>query len=74
MDEKRLIIDRIENDIAVCETSGEISEIPVSQLPIGVREGSVLNFQNGIYYIDSEETLSRKLTITELQKKAFNKK
>ena len=74
MDGKRLIIDRIENGIAVCETSDGMSEIPVSQLPLGVREGSVLYFHNGVYSVDFGKTQSRKLTIAELQKKAFGKK
>ena len=37
-----IVIDRIEEGTAVLEEDGRISRIPVSQLPKGAKEGSVL--------------------------------
>lgn len=74
MNDKKLIIDRIEGDIAVCETGGEMTEIPVSRLPRGVKEGSVLSVCGKDYRLEQEETAQRRVDIAELQRRAFGKK
>jgi len=68
-----LSVDRIENSIAVCEKEDMTTvELPLSLLPNGVREGSVLAFENGIYTIDEFEEKKRKERISKLQNSIFD--
>jgi hypothetical protein len=64
-----IIVDRIENGIAVCEINGKLTEdIPLSKISTGVREGDVLiddNNNGSFYTIDVETTKQRKANITE---------
>ena len=64
-----IIVDRIENGIAVCEINGKITEdIPLSKISNDVHEGDVLidNSGDGSFYIvDVETTKQRKVGITE---------
>lgn len=55
--EETLVVDRIEDEIAVCENraNGVMINIQLSRLPEGVREGSVIKYFDGKYRIDSEE-------------------
>jgi hypothetical protein len=52
-----LIIDRFENGFAVVEDgeSGEIFDIPVSNLPAGAREGSVLKRTESGYILGEKD-------------------
>ena len=53
-----IIVDRIEDKQAVCEFSrGEFRSIPLSELPYGVKEGSVLTRGNvcGKWALDTEK-------------------
>ena len=53
-----IIVDRIEDKQAVCEFSrGEFRNIPLSELPYGVKEGSVLTRGNvcGKWALDAEK-------------------
>ncbi len=56
MDET-LVVDRIEDEIAVCEnrSNGVMINIQLSKLPDGVKEGSVIKYFDGKYRIDSDE-------------------
>ena len=56
------IIDRIEDGIAVleCQTTGDIIEIPKSDLPKTAREGHVLMKDGDGYAIDREATQRRR--------------
>ena len=49
--EEIFVIDRIENNIAVCEnrSTGKMTEIEISKLPKDIKEGSVLKYENGEY-------------------------
>jgi hypothetical protein len=38
----KVVIDRIEGDLAVVEVAGKFVEWPVAALPAGAREGSIL--------------------------------
>ncbi len=68
-----LSVDRIENGIAVCEKSDMTTvELPLSQLPEKVREGSVLKHENGVYSLDEDEEINRKNRIIELQNMLFS--
>ncbi len=37
-----MVIDRIEGDFAIVEVNGKTMDVPLSELPQGVREGQVL--------------------------------
>ena len=54
---KILVVDRIENNIAVCENrkSKKMIEIELSKLPQNVKEGTVLKYKRGKFSIDSEK-------------------
>jgi len=61
------IIDRIENNIAVCEIDmGETIDIPLSALPQGIKEGDVLSLS-----LNKEETNNRKEKINNLMNNLF---
>jgi len=73
-----IIVDRIENEIAVCEIDGVISNIALSKISNGVCEGDVLvdNKERTFYTIDRAKTEQRKAKITKQfeRLKAKNKK
>ena len=64
-----IIVDRIENGIAVCEINGKtIKDIPLSKISNNVHEGDVLIDNSGdgsFYVVDVETTKQRKTNITE---------
>lgn len=57
--EETLVIDRIEGNIAICENrySKVITEIDLSKLPEGSKEGTIIKYLDGEYVIDEEEQL-----------------
>lgn len=61
------IVDRIENDIAVCELeNGEIIDINIKALPKNIHEGNVITLR-----LDKTETDSRKEKIDNLMNNLF---
>lgn len=63
----KVIIDRIEGKIAVCEKADKrMIDIEVDQLPKDIKEGDVVIFEEGRCYIDLEETKKRKKYIQDL--------
>lgn len=73
---KSLIIDRIENDFAICEEKKEkkFYAIPLSEVPKGAKSGDVLNIlDNGSLVINKEETAKRKAIIEGKMKKLKTK-
>lgn len=50
----RLVVDRIEEQIAVCEDleTKEIREIPLKDLPFSVNDGSIITYQDNKYQKD----------------------
>lgn len=67
-------IDRIEGKFAVIEADDKsVKNITLSELPVGIKEGDVLAFENGEYYVDIQETQRRKDLAIKLQKKLFKK-
>lgn len=61
------IIDRIENNIAVCELeNGEMLDVKISALPKGIQEGDVINLS-----VDETETNERKERIDKLMNSLF---
>lgn len=58
---KHLCVDRIINEIAVCECDDKsMIEIKLSLLPANVKEGDFIVCVNGKYIIDAEETRKRR--------------
>ena len=47
----RLVVDRIEDQIVVCEDleTKEIKEIPLKDLPFSVNDGSIISYQDNKY-------------------------
>ncbi len=63
----KLIIDRFEGDIAVCETDDlKHTEIQRNLLPEGVREGDAVEERNGEYIFLRDETESRRKRLKNL--------
>ena len=62
-----LIIERLEENIAVIENDGKRFEVSRENLPKNVREGDVLKESDGSYEIDREKTESRRKEILKLQ-------
>lgn len=61
-----IVVDRIENGYAVVLDGGTVKVVPLSKLPEGVHEGSVLWLNNGHYSLDIAEE-------KRLKKAAFDK-
>lgn len=68
--EEILVIDRIEDNIAICENreNGIIIEIEVSKLPKEIKEGSVIKYADGNYRLDLEEQKNIEERIAEKMK------
>lgn len=70
-----MTIDRIENGIAVIENEdGGMSEIPLSELPDTVREGSVIVKTAGGYIHDRETEGLRRKRLSERTRRIFKRK
>jgi len=56
-----IVVDRIEGEYAVCEIDGAFSDVHLSQIENGVREGDLLIFNgdNNTYSIDKKATEQR---------------
>lgn len=65
------VIDRFEDDLAVCEHDGGMVNIPRAALPKGAAEGDALILENGVYLPDRDETERRREEIRRLQSKLF---
>ena len=72
---KTLTVDRFEGDIAVCEREDMTTiDIPISNLPRGIKVGNVLNLaDDGTISIDEEEEKKRRERIYNLYQDIFNK-
>ncbi len=62
-----LIVDRIEDGIAVIEQDSGRVEVPVEMLAEDVREGDIVTLRDGLYTADKAATKKRRREITELQ-------
>ena len=68
----RYIIDRIESGIVVWEDDNRnMSEIPLVKLPKGVKEGSVINYENGEYTVDKDTEAERRKKVQSLENELF---
>lgn len=62
-----LLVDRIEDGIAVIETEDGRIEVSRSELAPDVKEGDAVLFENGLYRKDTFATEQRRQEIIELQ-------
>ncbi len=70
----QLIVDRIEGDIAVCENEDmTFTQIKISELPSGTKQGSFLVYQNGVYVLDEKAEQAARERILAKQAKLFKK-
>lgn len=69
-------IDRFEENFAVCENkqTGEMINIPKSDLPSNISEGDIIKFENGKYILDIEATNKEKQEIKNLVDNLFKRK
>ena len=58
-------IDKIENNIAVCENrrTKEFINIHISKLPNNIKENDIIKYSNGNYILEENETISAKENI-----------
>lgn len=69
----KVVIDRFEGEYAVCENNDRtMMDIERSRLPIGAKEGDVLDLQEGKITIDREATDKRKKEIEQLTEDLWN--
>ncbi len=75
MENKELVVDRIEGNFAVCQMPDESEKvIPLSELPNGVKEGTVLDLCDGAYVINEAKEKDRRKSNFDLQSQLFNRK
>ena len=67
------IVDRIEEGFAVCENSETFNmiNIPLSELPEDIQEGSCIKLVNDIYIRDLEQEEKRRIDLKDKIKKAW---
>lgn len=69
----KLSIDRFEGNYAVCEDNdGKMHDIPRELVQESAKEGDVLIFRDGSYWVDTEETQKRRNAAAQLQKKLMD--
>lgn len=63
----KYIIDRIEDNIAILENqeTKEMIDIDINELPVNIKEGNVLIYENKKYYINANIEEERKKNILE---------
>ena len=70
----RFTVDRIEGAFAVCEDSdGIMKNIDLTKLPINVKSGDILFFNDGRFSIDRTAASERRAEIAALQKRLLEK-
>lgn len=69
-----MIVERIEEGIAVVFSNGEKLELPLSELPEGVHEGSVLVPSGSGYAIDTDTEQRRRIALYEKTRRLFGGK
>ena len=52
MDSKKLVVDQIIDDIAVLEDQGAMINVPISELPNDIHDGSILILDSNGYHVD----------------------
>ena len=71
---EKLIVDRIVGDIAVLEKNDRSHiEVPLSDIGVDIKEGSVLLFDGSVYTADDDSEAARRKRIFEMQQKLRNR-
>lgn len=71
---EKLIVDRIAGDIAVLENEDRSHvEVPLAEIGIDIKEGSILLFDGVVYTADEESEALRRKKIFEMQQKLRNR-
>lgn len=67
----KYIIDRIENDVVICENQDtkKMEEFPRNMFQNNIKDGDVVIKEKDLFKIDEAETTNRKKKIEELMKK-----
>lgn len=67
----KYIIDRIENNIVICENqeNKKMENFKIEQFPKEIKDGDIVILENGEFRIDKQETKTKKQEIEELMKK-----
>lgn len=69
---KRFTIDRLEDNKAVLECeNGDCVTLDITSLPKNVKEGDVLFFEEGSYFLNADETEQRRQKIQNLMNSLF---
>ena len=69
---KLFTVDRIEGDIAVLECeNGDCVNMELKNLHKNIKEGDVLNFENGSCFLDESETKARSEKIKKMMESLF---
>lgn len=66
-----IVLDRFEGNIAVIDDNGVMKNIPCEMVDETVKEGSVLYFKNGKYFLDEDKTKARREKLIGLQDSLF---
>ena len=69
-------IDKFEENFAVCENleTGVFFNIPISDLPKDIKEGSIIKYKNGKYILDKKLENIKKQEVKSLVDNLFKKK
>lgn len=69
---KRFTVDRIEGDKAILECeNGETAVFELRSLPKNLKEGDILNFEQGSCYLNEKETEQRRQKMRDMMSKLF---
>lgn len=69
---KKFTIDRLEDNKAVLECeNGDCVTLDITSLPKNVKEGDVLFFEEGSYFLNADETEQRRQKIQNLMNSLF---
>lgn len=66
-----IVVDRIEDGFAVVYSGNARKDIPLSELPQGVHEGSILREVSGRYELDEAAEQERRRAISEKMRRLF---
>lgn len=69
---KKIIVDRIEENIAVCEDNGNTVSLPLSSLPENTKEGHILVLTENGWQLCKEDTDERRKKLFDLQNSLFD--
>ena len=72
----KFVVDRIENEIVILENmkTKEIIEIESSIIPFKVKDGNILNYQDGTYSMGSDYEKKRRDNLRRRLEKLKNKR